>query len=97
MRFSDRGFYNPKPYVSRLEAPPPPPDDDIIDQTQEVKPPTIEEEAWMRIKQADEKIEAAMGSFLGKVWKIIVGIMAILITISIGVAILAGIWKAIVS
>lgn len=93
-RFTGKGFYNPKPYRGRLEAPPPP--DDNVEETIEVSS-MIDEEAVRRFREADEKIDAAMGSLLGKVFKMVCGIMAILIVISIGVAILAAIWESIVS
>jgi hypothetical protein len=83
---SPDGFFNP-PYRSKTGP-------DGADELSSVPPaPSVEDEAAHQFGLAEQRIEGAMGTFMGNIFKIVCGIIGILIVISVGIAILAGIWR----
>jgi hypothetical protein len=90
-----RGHINP-PYQPSTPAgyldPDPEPDDDAT-----VPVSDVQQEALIALAEADASVKRWFDSPVGKVWQIIVGIFGILITISLGILILTGIWGAIFS
>jgi hypothetical protein len=66
------------------------------DAVETVRVPTPEEVAREQFQKAEQAIDAAMGGFLGNVFKAVCGVLGILIVISCGIAAIVAIWSAII-
>ena len=73
-----------------------PPPDDPNETVPILRVPSVDEQAYAMLRKSEESIDRAMGSFLGKIFKMVVGVIAIIIVISLGLGIVISIWTGLI-